>query len=59
MNNCKEELVNVILCSMVDKINTEQFEKLKDCLQLSFYNYTIEKIEETELSCGCSNITED
>ncbi len=59
MNNCKEELVNVILCSMVDKVNTEQFEQLKDCLQLSFYNYNIEKIETTELSCGCSNITED
>lgn len=59
MNNCKEELVNVVLYSMVDKINKEQFEQLKDCLQVSFYNYTIEKIETTELSCGTENVTKE
>ena len=59
MNNCKEELVNVVLYSMVDKINKEQFEQLKDCLQVSFYNYTIEKIETAELSCGTENVTKE
>ena len=59
MNNCKEELVNVILYSMIDKINKEQFDNLKHCLQTSFYNYSIEKIETTELSCGFENVTQE
>lgn len=59
MNNCKDELVNVILYSMMDKIDAEQFEQLKHCLQMSFYNYTIEKLETTELSCGCENTTKE
>lgn len=59
MNNCKDELVNVILYSMMDKLDAEQFEQLKCCLQLSLYNYTIEKLETTELSCGCENTTKE
>ena len=59
MSNCKEELVNVILYSMVDKIDTKQFEQLKHCLQVSFYDYTIEKHETTVVSCGYENTTKD
>jgi integrase/recombinase XerD len=59
MNNCKEELVNVILYSMIDKIDKDQFEQLKHCLQSSFYNYEIEKIETTELSLGSEDITKE
>lgn len=59
MNNCKEELINIILCSMVDKIDAEQFNQLKHCLQRSFYNYIIEKLETTEISCGSKNVTQD
>ena len=59
MSNCKEELVNVILYSMIDKINKEQADQLKHCLQVSFYNYDINKIENTELSCGCGNTTQE
>ena len=59
MNNYKEELINVILCSMIDKIDAEQFNQLKHCLQRSFYNYIIEKLETTEVSCGSKNVTQE
>ena len=59
MNNCKKELVNIILSYMVGKIDTEQFNQLKNCLQISFYNYNIEKLETTEVSCGSENITKE
>lgn len=59
MYSCKDELVNVILCSMSNKIDDNQFEQLKQCLQISFYKYTIEKIESTELSCGYENTTRE
>ena len=59
MSNCKDELVNVILYSMFDKIDSKQLKQLKQCLQISFYNYTIEKLKTTELSCGCVNTTKD
>lgn len=59
MSNYKDELINVILHSMIDKIDSKQFDQLKDCLQISFYNYTIEKLETTELSCGREETTEE
>lgn len=59
MNGCKEELSNIILYSMMDKLNTEQIDQLKCCLQMSLYNYTVEKLETTELSCGYKNTTQD
>ena len=59
MYSCKEELTNVVLCSMMDKLDSLQFEQLKHCLQMSFYNYTIQKIETTEISCGCYNTTRE
>lgn len=59
MSNCKEELINVILYSMIGKIDKEQVEQLKHCLQVSFYNYNIDKIEDTELSCGSGDVTQE
>lgn len=59
MDNCKEELVNVILYSMVDKINKDQFEQLKNCLRTSLYDYTIEEHKTTEISCGFQNATKE
>jgi len=59
MSSCKEELVNTILHSMIDKIDKNQFDQLKCCLQTSFYNYTIEKLETTELSYGSKDVTND
>ena len=59
MSNCKDELINVILHSMIDKIDSKQFEQLKDCLRISFYNYTIGKLETTEISCGCEETTKE
>lgn len=59
MYNCKDELINVVLCSMSNKLDDNQFEQLKQCLQISFYKYTIEKIESTELSCGYKNTTRE
>lgn len=59
MNNCKEELINVVLYSMIDKIDADQFDQLKHCLHTSFYNYTIEKLETTEVSCGYENTTKE
>lgn len=59
MYSYKEELTNVVLCSMMDKLDSLQFEQLKHCLQISFYNYTIQKIETTEVSVGCENTTRD
>ena len=59
MNNCKEELINVIIYSMIDKIDKEQIDQLKHCLQVSFYNYNIDKIEDTEVSCGDANATQE
>jgi integrase/recombinase XerD len=59
MNDCKNELVNVILYSMIDKLDKEQVDQLKHCLQVSFYSYDINKIENTELSCGCGNTTQE
>lgn len=59
MSNCKKELINEILCSMIGKINNEQLEQLKNCLQISVYNYNIEKMETTELSCGSENTTKE
>lgn len=59
MNNCKDELINVVLCSMSSKLDECQFEQLKQCLQTSFYKYTVEKIETTEVSCGFNETTEE
>ena len=59
MSNCKRELINVILYSMIDKIDKKQFEQLKDCLKVSLYDYSIEKCETTELSCGYKNTTQE
>lgn len=59
MYSCKDELINVVLCSMSNKLDDNQFEQLKQCLQVSFYKYTIEKIESTELSCGYKNTTRE
>ena len=59
MSNCTKELVNAILCSMIGKINNHSLEQLKNCLQVSLYNYKIEKLETTELSCGSSNTTKE
>ena len=59
MYSCKDELTNVILCSMMDKLDSLQFEQLKHCLQTSFYGYTIDRIETTELSCGYENTTRE
>lgn len=58
MNN-KTELINTVLYSMMDKIDKEQLDKLKHCLQASFYNYNIDKIETTEVSCGSEETTEE
>ena len=59
MSNCKKELINVILYSMIDKIDKKQFEELKNCLKVSLYDYSIEKSKSTELSCGCKNTTQE
>jgi site-specific recombinase XerD len=55
----KNELMNTILYSMMDKVDKDQLDKLKHCLQVSFYNYTINKIETTEVSCGSEEVTEE
>lgn len=57
--NSKTELINTVLYSMMDKIDKEQLDKLKHCLQASFYNYNIDKIETTEVSCGSEETTEE
>ena len=59
MSNHKDELINTILYTMMSKIDSTQLEQLKSCLQTSFYNYTIEKLPTTELSCGCHDTTRD
>ena len=43
----------------MNKIDSIQLEQLKHCLQTSFYNYTIEKLQTTEISCGCNTTTQD
>ena len=58
MSNCKEELINTILYSMMGELTKEQSDQLKYCLHTSLYNYDINKIENTELSCGCADTTE-
>ena len=47
MNDRKEELVNIILYSMIDKLNKDQIEELKYCLRASFYDYDINKLLKT------------
>lgn len=59
MSNCKDGLINTILYSMIDKLDSSQLDKLKHCLQISFYDYNIEKIETTEVSCGSENSTRE
>lgn len=59
MSNYKDELINVVLCSMSSKLDECQFEQLKQCLQISFYKYTVEKIETTEVSCGFNDTTKE
>lgn len=59
MSNCKDELINTVLYSMINKLDREQLDQLKKCLQISFYDYNIEKIETTELSCGSENTTRE
>ena len=55
----KNELINTILYNMMNKIDRKQLDELKHCLQVSFYDYTISKIEATEVSCGSEEITEE
>lgn len=44
---------------MINKLDREQLDQLKKCLQISFYDYNIEKIETTELSCGSEDTTRE
>ena len=55
----KNELINTILYNMMNKIDRKQLDELKHCLQVSFYDYAINKIETTEVSCGSEEITEE
>ncbi len=57
--NDKTELINTVLCNMMEELNKEQLNELKNQLQLALYNYDIAKIETTEISVGvCENTKE-
>lgn len=58
MNN-KTELINTILYGMMDTLTKEQLTALKSQLQISLYDYNISKIENTEVSCGLEETTEE
>ena len=58
MNN-KTEFINAVLYSMIDELNKEQLDKLKNQLQLTLYNYDISKIETTEVSIGICESTRE
>lgn len=58
MNN-KTELINTILYGMIDKLNKEQLNDLKNQLQLVLYNYDVSKIDTTEISIGNQESTRE
>ena len=55
----KTELINTVLYSMMEELTKEQICKLKSQLQLSLYNYTVSKMETTEVSVGCCETTRE
>lgn len=57
--NDKTELINTILYGMMDTLTKEQLATLKSQLQISLYDYNISKIENTEVSCGLKETTEE
>lgn len=59
MNNNKLELVNTVLYAMMGKLNRDQLNELKNQLQLVLYDYNISKIENTEISIGSEETTEE
>ncbi len=48
----KTELINTVLCGMMDELDKDQLCELKKQLQLTLYNYSISKLESTEISVG-------
>ena len=55
--NGKMELINSVLYGMMDELDRDQLCELKKQLQLTLYDYTISKMETTEISVGCHNST--
>ena len=58
MNN-KTELINTVLYSMMDELDKDQLNKLKNQLQMTLYDYDIVKIETTEISIGTCETTRE
>ena len=58
MNN-KTEFINTILYGMMDNLNKNQICELKNQLQLVLYDYDISKIDNTEISNGSYETTQE
>ena len=57
MMNNKTELINTVLYSMMDRLDRDQLAELKKQLQLTLYDYSIDKLESTEISVGNAETT--
>lgn len=56
MTNSKEQLINALVVKLADKVEISIGE-LKSILTMELYDYSVEKIETTELSIGDGNVT--
>ena len=56
MENIKDELINALVIRLADK-TTLSINELKNLIAIELYNYSIEKIETTELSTGDGSVT--
>lgn len=57
MKNVKEELINALVIRLADKTNTSVNE-LKNLISMELYDYSVDKIETTELSVSDGSITD-